>query len=77
MNLQPPAPFSGTNVIIDGKISKDNLRKSGKDEDWLKKQVLSQGYTGVEDVYLGIFGSDSSLSLYPVVNKKADGDKFE
>lgn len=76
MNLSPPPPFSGTSIIIDGKISSDNLRISGKDEEWLKKQVYSQGFSSVEDIYLGILGKDGSLALYPIVNEKADRDRF-
>ena len=39
-------------VVEEGRVLSDNLKKSGRDENWLKKQLESRGVSGAQDVYL-------------------------
>ena len=57
----------GTEIIMDGEILGDNLKRLGFDEIWLKKQLADQGYKNTEDIFLGIYHTeDERLSLYPI-----------
>ena len=38
-------------VISDGKVLSDNLRKIGRDENWLKKQLSQRGAAKPQDVF--------------------------
>ena len=57
----------GTEIIMDGEILGDNLKRLGFDEIWLKKQLADQGYKNAESIFLGIYHTeDERLSLYPI-----------
>jgi uncharacterized membrane protein YcaP (DUF421 family) len=62
-----------SNVIIDGKILKNNLQWAGKNEIWLEKQLSAQGIKDIKEVMLATCDStDSQLNIYvklPVVSK--------
>ena len=77
MNIAPEGQYSYTSLILDGHVMKGNLKKSGKEEKWLQKQLTSQGYKSCAEVFLALYGSDNSLAIYPIVNKKADCDRYE
>ena len=44
MNLNPVQQEIFVNVILDGNINEENLRKAGKDTKWLEKQLKNQGF---------------------------------
>ncbi|MBE7064402.1 MAG: DUF421 domain-containing protein [Ruminococcaceae bacterium] len=64
MNLNPKQDYIGVEVIMDGRILGENLKRMGHDEKWLQKQITSQGYKNVKDIFLGIYNKDKQLSLY-------------
>lgn len=66
MNLTPPLDFICTEVIMDGRILEENLRRMGLDSKWLQKQLEAQGYETARQIYLGICDQNKGLSLYPV-----------
>lgn len=66
MNLTPKPDFISTELIMDGRIMGDNLKRKGLDETWLKKQLEAQGYHSAKEIYLGICSSDNKLSLFSV-----------
>lgn len=56
----------GTELIMDGRVMGENLKRIDKGEKWLKKQLTSQGYKDFGEIFLGIYReSDDTLSLYP------------
>jgi len=71
MNMQPPASMPETSVIIDGRVMRNNLRLAGKNEEWLNKQLKSQGYKSPKEVFLATCREDNSFSVYPATNKTA------
>lgn len=64
MNLTPKQEEILVNLIMDGKIMWENLKSSGKDEKWLKKQILSKGAKRVEDVLLATCDRENNLVIY-------------
>ncbi len=77
LNLSPPQKYTVTSVILDGKINAANLRKTGNNEQWLKKALKAQGYGGPEAVYLATCDQDNNLSVYPMATEKRTEDPFE
>ncbi|MDQ5983489.1 MAG: hypothetical protein RUMPE_00513 [Eubacteriales bacterium SKADARSKE-1] len=59
-----------TNVVFDGVLLKDNLKYTGNDEIWLKKQLKEQGASRMEDVFLAICDNNNKLTVYLITNKK-------
>ncbi|MEE0699980.1 MAG: DUF421 domain-containing protein [Bacilli bacterium] len=64
MNLSPAKQSLCANVIIDGKIMKENLKNINKDEDWLRKQLKVKGYDTVEDIILATVDINEKLTIF-------------
>ena len=76
LNLSPPQEKLLVTVIIDGSILPDNLKYTGNNETWLKKELKSQGILNIEDVFLASY-VNNSLSVYPKIEKKLTRDPFQ
>ena len=60
-----PAPEAiGTEIIMDGRILGDNLKRKGLDTTWLQKQLTEQGFKSAKEVFLGICDQNNQLTLY-------------
>ena len=78
MNLNPVQQEIFVNVILDGNINEENLRKSGKDTIWLEKQLKNQGFHTAREIYLGCVNMvENTLVLYPIAVKEKNFDPFE
>lgn len=55
----------GVEVIMDGRVMGENLKRMGRDERWLSKRLKSQGYDSAKEIFLGVYSkSEDALSLY-------------
>lgn len=70
INLDGKQDYVVANVILDGKILKENLRHTGNDEKWLHRQIKGQGAKSVEDVLLATCDSSNRLTVYLKNNSK-------
>lgn len=52
------------NVIIDGKIMKNNLKKLNKTEEWIKQQMNVKGIHNIKDVLLATLDQNDNLLFY-------------
>lgn len=78
LNLSPTQEFPFANVILDGHILKDNLRSTGKDENWIAKQLTAQGVKDIKEVMLATCdNSGNPLNVYVKLHKKMSDDIFE
>lgn len=64
MNLAPEQEYMTTAVIEDGVIIEDNLKHTGNNYIWLKKQLSEQGYNNPEDVFLAMCDNNNKLTVY-------------
>lgn len=62
--LTPQQDYMVANIIIDGKLMKENLRHAGKDEKWLLAHMKGQGASRVEDVVLATCSMDGQLTVF-------------
>jgi uncharacterized membrane protein YcaP (DUF421 family) len=77
-NMSPTQSLPLANVILDGKIMKDNLKSTGKNEKWVEKQLQSNGITDIKEVILATFdGTKDKLNIYKKFNRKMLRDIFE
>lgn len=63
MNITPPPASIYSEVIMDGRILGENLKRMGLDEQWLKNQLKAQGFSSAKDVFLGLCDDNHQLSL--------------
>lgn len=64
IRLSPEQEYISTEVIMDGRLLSENLKRLGLDETWLSKELQAQGYKNVREVFLGICDSNNELTLY-------------
>lgn len=64
MKLTPQSEYMSTEVIMDGRILEDNLKRMGLDAKWLHKQIKKQGFKSEKEVFLGICDQNKQLLLY-------------
>ena len=77
MNITVPPDRLVVNVILDGNVLKDNLKYTGNDEIWLKKQLHSQGVGKVKDVFLATCDYNNKLTVYPMIEDQMKKSIFE
>lgn len=66
LNLTPKADYISTEIIMDGRILDENLKRAGLDLTWLNKQLKAEGYKNAKEIYLGLCDKDNNLSLFPL-----------
>ena len=55
----------GTELIMDGRILGENLKRIQKDEEWLTASLKTRGYQSAKEIFLGIYHADEDrLTLY-------------
>ncbi len=54
-----------TEIIMDGRILHENLKRLGLDLAWLDKQLKKQKYHDAKEIYLGICDKNNNLTLFP------------
>lgn len=76
MNMFPEQEKMPVTVILDGVILKDNLKYTGNNDIWLKKQLDEQGIKNIKDVFYASCDSNNNLSVYTTVKEKPYRDIF-
>ena len=65
MNLNPEKETIFTEIIMDGKILHDNIKRKGLDLIWLEKELKSQGFKNAKEVFLAVCDDNNTLSIFP------------
>lgn len=77
LNLTPTQNNLLANVILDGRIMKDNLKATGKNEIWVEKQLSNHKVKSIKDVFLATYDSENDkLEVYVKLDEKLDKDLF-
>lgn len=77
MNINATQNYPMANVILDGQIMPKNLKATGKNNQWIEKQLQSQGVKDIKDVILATCDSTSTtLNIYLKNPTKVDNDIF-
>ena len=66
-----------TNLVIDGKIMKNNLKSIHKDEKWLIKRLNNLNFNEINDLLLVTCDTDERLNIYLKDVKANNYGKFE
>ena len=65
LGLSPEPASIQTEVILDGRILGDNLRRMGLEEKWLRKQLTARGFPKPQEVFLAVCDEDHRLTVFP------------
>ena len=63
-----------SNIIIDGKIMKENLKSIGKTKEWLMKQLKVKGFKDLSNILLLTVDSNYNIKIY---ESSKTGDDFD
>ncbi len=66
MNITTEEAAICTEIIMDGRILHENLKRLGLNLEWLDKQLKMQKYNSAKEIYLGICDKNNTLSLFPL-----------
>lgn len=64
MNIIPEPESISCEVITDGKVLYENLKRMGLDENWLKNELKLQGIKSEKQVFLALCDGNRQLSVY-------------
>lgn len=64
IGIVPPVERFDTEVIMDGRILDENLKRVGLDKRWLERALRERGVGDVKDVFLGVCGANNTLTLF-------------
>jgi len=64
MNIKVDKEGLCSNVIIDGKIMKNNLKNINKEEKWLIKQLKVKGYSDISKILLATVDINQKIAVY-------------
>lgn len=57
-------------LVMDGKLMTDNIRRAGKEESWVHRGLLRQGYQDESDVLLALWGGGEQLTVFPMAPER-------
>ena len=64
INIIPPPEAITTEVILDGRILGENLKRLGLDVKWLDNELKCQGFKNAKEIFLGICDDNNELTLF-------------
>ena len=64
MNIIPKPEHISTEVIMDGRILYENLKRKGLDAKWLQKELKQQGFHSAKEIFLGLCDNDNNLTVF-------------
>ena len=66
MSISPNPEYINTEVIMDGRILEENLKRMGLNSVWLNNQLKNQGYKNAKEIFLGLCDENKQLTHYKV-----------
>ncbi len=75
--LTPAENGIKANIIIDGKILKNNLKAMNKDEAWLNGELNAQKIQRIKDILLATLSDKGELNVYLKENGKTNKSLFQ
>ena len=64
LDLSPNPEYIQTEVIMDGRILDENLKRLGLDDKWLQKQLSAKGYKKAHKVFLALCDENNQLTVF-------------
>ena len=66
LDLSPTPAHLSTELILDGHILHDNLKRRGLNLKWLDKQLKAQNIPRAADVFLAVVSEENDLTVFPI-----------
>ena len=69
MALEPKPEHIGTEIIMDGRVMGDSLKRKGLNDEWLSKELRKQGFKSAKEVFLAVCYDENQLTVFPIKNE--------
>ena len=66
LDRQPKQSRVQIPFVMDGRLLADNVRQAGKEETWVHRALLRQGYREESAVLLALWGGGEQLTVFPM-----------
>ena len=66
MDLKPKQSRVQIPFIMDGKLLPDNIAQAGREDAWVRRALLKQGYRDESEVLLALWDGDAKLTVFPM-----------
>lgn len=70
MDLRPKQSQVQTPFVMDGKLLPENIAEAGKEETWVRRELMKQGYRDESEVFLALWDGDTKLIVFPMETGK-------
>lgn len=70
LNKNPSQSQVQTPFVMDGRLLSGNVRQSGKEDAWVHRALLRQGYRDEKEVFLALWGGGEDLTVFPIDPRK-------
>ena len=70
MNMNPKQSRLQIPFVMDGRLLRDNIRQSGKEESWVLRALLRQGYRDESAAFLALWDGGEKLTVFPMDPQK-------
>ena len=74
LDLRPKQSQVQVPFVMDGQLLPDNIRQAGKEESWVRRALLRQGYRDERGVLLALWGGGEKLTVFPLDPEKKSGE---
>lgn len=64
LELKPKPEYISTEVIMDGRVLDENLRRMGLDPQWLQNELKKQGFKNAKQILLGLCDRNKKLTIF-------------
>ena len=66
-----------SNIILNGKILKGNIKRLGFNEPWLESKLKQNRIKSIDEIFLGTADKEGEVRFYLKSNRKDKSDKFD
>lgn len=66
MALQPPPERIQTEIIMDGCVLDENLKRMGRNRQWLQNRLKAEGHPPAHKIFLALYEEEYPLIVFPV-----------
>lgn len=70
LNLSPRQSRLQTPFVMDGQLLRDNIHQAGKEEEWVRRSLLRQGYRNEREVFLAVWDGNEKLTVFPMDGRR-------
>ena len=75
LNLNPKQSQVKIPFVMDGVLLEENIRQVGKEESWVHRSLLREGYKDEKEVLLALWDGGEKLTVFPMDPKRAQKQK--